>query len=58
MSLEKLTRENKMNTREIRMDRYVEMQNLDKSYYDKGYINDNVMDYEYLHNSSHYKPLG
>ena len=58
MSLEKLTRENKMNTREIRMDHYVEMQNLDKSYYDKGYINDNVMDYEYLHNSSHYKPLG
>ena len=58
MSLEKLTRENKMNTREIRMDHYVDMQNLDKSYYDKGYINDNVMDYEYLHNSSHYKPLG
>ena len=58
MSLEKLTRENKMNTREIRMDHYVEMQNLDKSYYDKGYINDNVMDYGYLHNSSHYKPLG
>lgn len=58
MSLEKLTKDNKMNTREIRMDHYIEMQNLEKSDYDKGHINDNSIDYEFLHKREHYRPLG
>ena len=40
------------------MDHYIGMQNLEKTYYDKGYINDNVLDYDFLHNRQHYKPLG
>ena len=47
-----------MNTREIRMEHYVGLQNLEKTYYDKGYLNDNVFDYEFLHKRDHYKPLG
>ena len=30
---------------------------MDKTYYDKGYINDNVLDYEFLHKRAHYMPL-
>mmetsp|Transcript_16501 Transcript_16501/g.20900 ORF Transcript_16501/g.20900 Transcript_16501/m.20900 type:complete len:120 (+) Transcript_16501:233-592(+) len=48
----------KMNTREIRMQHYVELQNLDKNEYDKNFINDNLLDYDYLHDPRNYRPLG
>ena len=47
-----------MNTREIRMQHYVELDNLERTYYDKGFISDNAIDYDFLHERSHYKPLG
>ena len=37
---------------------YVELQNLDKKDYDKPYINDNLIDYEYLVKRDNYRPLG
>ena len=58
MELEALAKKTGMNTREIRMQHYVTMQNLDHDFYDKGYINDNVLDYDFLHKRDHYKPLG
>ena len=33
------------------------MQNLDHTYYDKGRINDNELDYDFLHQREHYRPL-
>lgn len=47
-----------MNTREIRMNHYVDMQNLEQSVYDKGSINDNELDYEFLQDSANYRVLG
>ena len=34
------------------------MQNLDKNVYDKAYINDNLIDYDFLVKRDNYKPLG
>ena len=47
-----------MNTREIRMQHYVRMQNLEAEVYDKGRINDNVMEYPFLTDRANYRPLG
>lgn len=49
MSLEQLAKDSRMNTREIRMDHYIGMQNLETEYYDKGRINDNELEYDFLH---------
>ena len=56
--LETLTKDQKMNTREIRMQHYIEMENLERDEYDKGRINDNELNYDFLHERVHYKPLG
>ena len=34
------------------------MQNLEQEDYDRGRINDNELDYDFLHQRAHYKPLG
>lgn len=41
MALEKLAKDQQMNTREIRMQHYVEMNNLEHNYYDRAFISDN-----------------
>lgn len=51
-------KDQQMNTREIRMQHYIEMENLERDEYDKGRINDNELDYDFLHKREHYKPLG
>lgn len=58
LSLETLTKTERMNTREIRMQHYVKLQNLDKQVYDKPYINDNMIDYDYLVRRDNYRPIG
>ena len=55
LKIETMAREGKMNTREIRVAHYAQMQNLDRLEYDKTYINDNVLDYDFLHERSHYR---
>lgn len=58
MTLETLTKEAHMNTREIRTNHYINMQNLELEYYNKSYMNDNVLDYDFLHDKANYRPLG
>ena len=58
MKLEALAKSQTMNTREIRMQHYLEMQALERKVYDKGYINDNLLEYDYLLDSENYRPLG
>lgn len=58
MTIETLTKDAHMNTREIRTNHYITMQNLELEYYNKSYINDNVLDYDFLHDKSNYRPLG
>jgi hypothetical protein len=46
--LEKTRREEMLHTHEIRLEHYVKMCQLSRSY-DKTSLNDTIMDYEYLH---------
>lgn len=58
MQLDTLAREARINTREIRVEHYSALQNLELDHYDKGYVNDNVLEYDFLHKKGHYRPLG
>lgn len=58
MTIETLAKTEKMNTREIRMDHYIGMQNLEQSVYDKNSINDNELEYEFLNDPQNYRVLG
>ena len=57
LEMDTLARDQKINTREIRMQHYLDMDNLERNVYDKGSINDNEIDYDFLHKREHYNPL-
>ena len=46
------------NTKEIRISHFNKMLTLDKTYYDKASINDNILEYPFLHDRKNYMPLG
>ena len=50
--------EQNQNTSDIRAQHFKEMESLERTYYNKQYINDNDMSYEYLYKRDNYKPLG
>ena len=50
--------EQNQNTSDIRAQHFKEMESLERTYYNKQYINDNDMSYEYLYKRENYKPLG
>ena len=49
--------EDELNTKEIRARHYDSLSNLEKTEYNKAFINDNY-DYEHLSNPETWKPLG
>ena len=46
------------NTKEIRISHFNKMLTLEKTYYDKTNINDNILEYPFLHDRKNYMPLG
>jgi hypothetical protein len=46
-----------LNDKEKRQIYFNEIQTLERQVYDKAYINDNILDYKYLHDKQNYKPL-